>query len=157
MKKLTIALGALLAVISAPAMAQSAEPLMFGGKAGFFKPDGPDNDFGMNIGAMLGRQVQGNVSWEAEAMLAVTDGEFGGDSDYEISSVAGYAVYRTQGATHLKTKLGVSYWDDDTDDDLSLSAGIGLGFLLGRGTLDVEYTQIADHVDYISVGYILPF
>lgn len=157
MKKLIIALGALLAVTSAPAMAQSAESLMFGGKAGFFKPDGPDNDFGMNIGAMLGKHVQGNVSWEAEAMLAVTDGEFLGDSDYEISSVAGYAVYRTEGATHLKAKMGVAYWDDDIDDDLSLSAGIGLGFLLGRGTLDVEYTQITDHVDYISVGYILPF
>ena len=38
-----------------------------------------------------------------------------------------------------------------------LSAGIGLGFALGRGTLDVEYTQINDAVDYISVGYILPF
>lgn len=157
MKKLMIALGALIAVLSAPAMAQTAEPLMFGGKVGFFKPDGTDNDWGTNIGAVLGKRVQGNVSWEAEAMLAVTDGELGGNNDYEINSIAGYAVYRTEGNTHLKAKIGLAYWDDDFDDDLSLSAGIGLGFALGRGTLDVEYTQINDAVDYISVGYILPF
>ena len=47
--------------------------------------------------------------------------------------------------------------DDDLDDDTNLSAGIGIGFRMGRGILDVEYTQINDYVDYITVGYTLPF
>jgi hypothetical protein len=51
----------------------------------------------------------------------------------------------------------VSYWDDSSDDDINLTAGIGLGFRLGRGILDVEYTQINPRTDYVTVGYILPF
>jgi hypothetical protein len=157
MKKLLIALGTLAALFSTSAMAQSSEPLMFGGKAGFFKPDGDNSDAGMNVAGVLGRRIQGNVSWEADLSLALTDGEVPGNNDYKINSIAGYAVYRTEGNTHLKAKLGVAYWDDDNDEDLSLTAGIGLGFRMGRGILDVEYTQLNDNVDYITVGYILPF
>ena len=51
----------------------------------------------------------------------------------------------------------MAYWDDNLDHDTSLSAGIGLGFRMGRGILDVEYTQINSYVDYITVGYSLPF
>jgi hypothetical protein len=28
---------------------------------------------------------------------------------------------------------------------------------MGGGVLDVEYTQINDYVDYITVGYSIPF
>lgn len=157
MKKLLIALATVAALFSAPAMAQRAEPLMFGGKVGFFKPDGRGSDSGMNVAGVLGRRIQGNVSWEADLSLVLTDGERRNNRDYEINSVAGYAVYRTEGNTHIKAKMGVAYWDDDDDSDLSLTAGIGLGFRMGRGILDVEYTQLNDSVDYITVGYILPF
>jgi len=37
------------------------------------------------------------------------------------------------------------------------SAAIGLGFRIGRGILDVEYTQVNPRTDFITVGYILPF
>jgi len=157
MKKFLIALAALAALFSTSAMAQGADPLMFGGKVGVFKPDGRGSDSGVNVAGVLGRRIQGNLSWEADLSLALTDGERGNNRDYDINSVAGYAVYRTEGNTHLKAKLGVAYWDDDDDSDLSLTAGIGLGFRMGRGILDVEYTQLNDGVDYITVGYILPF
>jgi hypothetical protein len=52
---------------------------------------------------------------------------------------------------------GVAYWDDNFDHDTSLSAGIGVGLRMGRGILDVEYTQISNYVDYITVGYSLQF
>jgi len=81
----------------------------------------------------------------------------GNEHDYKINSVAGYAVYRTEGDIHIKAKLGVAYWDDNLDHDTSLSAGIGLGFRMGRGQLDVEYTQINSYVDYFTVSYMLPF
>ena len=100
---------------------------------------------------------QGNVSWEADLNLGLSDGKLGTDNNYSINSVAGYGVYRTDGDIHLKAKLGVAYWDDDLDHDTSLSAGIGIGFRMGRGILDVEYTQINNYVDYITVGYSLPF
>ena len=71
--------------------------------------------------------------------------------------MAAYGVYRTDGDIHLKEKLGVAYWDDNFDHDTSLSAGIGIGLRIGRSILDVEYTQISNYVDYITVGYSLQF
>jgi opacity protein-like surface antigen len=157
MKQICAVLGFIAAVFSAAAMAQATEPLMFGGKGGFQKPHGSGNDAGFGIGAVLGRNIQGNVSWEAELMLNIMDGERGNNRDWEIDSVAGYAVYRTPGDVHVKAKMGVSYWDDSDSHDFNLTAGIGVGIKLGRGILDVEYTQINPRTDYITVGYILPF
>jgi len=157
MKKIIMAFAMALALFSAGAMAQGTQGLWFGGKAGFQKPHGSDNDAGFGVGAMLGKTIQGNLSWEAELMLGIVDGEVGNDRDWNINSVAGYAVYRSPGDIHIKAKLGVSIWDDDIDDDVNLTAGIGLGFHMGRGILDVEYTQINPRTDYITVGYILPF
>jgi hypothetical protein len=157
MKKTLLAFGLMAAMLSSGAMAQSMKGLMFGGVAGFVKPHGSDNDSGFAIGGRLGQPIQGGVSWEADAMFTIVDGELGSEHDYKINSVAGYAVYRTEGDIHLKAKLGVSYWDDNLDHDTSLTAGIGLGFRMGRGQLDVEYTQINSYVDYFTVSYMLPF
>jgi hypothetical protein len=57
---------------------------------------------------MLGKPIQGNLSSEAELMLGVIDGERDNNRDWSINSVAGCAVYRTQGDVHVKAKLGVS-------------------------------------------------
>ena len=157
MKKILLALGLVAALFSSVALAQRTEPLMVGGKAGFMKPHGSDNDSGFSIGAVLGQKIQGNLSWEAELNLALTDGKIGNNNDWQLDSLAGYAVYRSDGNVHVKAKIGVAYWDDDFDNDFSLSAGVGIGVRLGRGNLDIEYTQINDYTDYISVGYILPF
>ena len=157
MKKILMAVGLFAAMLPCAAMAQSTNSLMFGGTVGFAKPHGSDNDAAMIIGGRLGQKIQGNFSWEADLNLGIIDGEIGAKRDWSINSVAGYGVYRTDGDVHLKAKLGVAYWDDDFDHDTSLSAGIGIGMRIGRGILDVEYTQINDYVDYITVGYSLPF
>ena len=157
MKKILMAFGLIAAILSSAAMAQSTNGLMFGGTAGSTKPHGSDNASGMTIGGRLGQQIQGNFSWEADLNLGIVNGEIGANKDWNINSVAAYGVYRTDGDIHLKAKLGVAYWDDDFDHDTSLSAGIGIGFRIGRGVLDVEYTQINNYVDYFTVGYTLPF
>ena len=157
MKKILMALGLVAAMLSSAAMAQSTKGMMFGGGGGFIKPHGSDSDSGLTIFGRLAQPLQGNVSWEADANLGIVDADFGTNHDYSINSIAAYAVYRSDGEIHLKAKLGVAYWDDDIDHDTSLSAGIGLGFRMGRGILDVEYTQVNSYVDYFTVGYILPF
>ena len=157
MKKILMAFGLIAAMLSTAAFAQVTNGLMFGGMVGFTKPHGSENDTGVTIGARLGKQIQGNFSWEADLNLGIIDGKIGANQDWSINSVAGYGVYRTDGDIHLKAKLGVAYWDDDFDHDTSLSAGIGIGFRMGRGILDVEYTQVNDYVDYITVGYSMPF
>ena len=157
MKKLLLAIAIGAMFISGGAWAQSTDQLMFGLKGGFAKPHGSSNDAGFSIFGMLGKRIQDNVYWEAELGLGIIDGEVGNNNDWNINSIAGYGVYRTSGDIHLKAKLGVSYWDDDFDDDVNLTAGIGLGFRAGNGLIDVEYTQINPDTDYITVGYIFNF
>jgi opacity protein-like surface antigen len=157
MKKYLTALGLIAAFLSPAAMAQSTQPLMFGAGIGLMKPHGSDNDSGITIGGRLGKPIQGNVSWEADLNLGLIDGEIGRNDDWSINSVAAYGVYRTEGDIHFKAKAGVAYWDDDFDNDTSLAAGVGVGFRMGTGILDVEYTQINDYTDYVTVGYTLPF
>jgi len=43
------------------------------------------------------------------------------------------------------------------DNDVNSSAGIGIGFRMGRGILDVAYAQVNPPTDYITIGYIMPF
>ncbi len=161
MKKILMAFGLAAAMLSSAAMAQNMNDLtkgmMFGGMVGFAKPHGSDNDSGMTIGGRLGKQIQGNFSWEADLNLGVTDGEIGTNHDWNINSVAAYGVYRTDGDIHLKAKLGLAYWDDDFDHDVNLSAGIGVGIRMGRGIIDVEWTQVNDYADYVTIGYSMPF
>ena len=157
MKKILTTLALIAAMLTSTAMAQSTNGLMFGGTVGFDKPHGSGNDSGVTIGGRLSQPIQGNVSWEADLNLGIADGTVGTTHDWSINSVAAYGVYRTDGDIHLKAKLGVAYWDDNFDHDTSLSAGIGIGLRMGRGILDVEYTQINNYVDYITVGYSLRF
>lgn len=157
MKTILVAIALTAAMVSSAAMAQSTSGLMFGGTVGFAKPSGSDNDAATIIGGRLSKQIQGNFSWEADVNVSIIDGQVGSNNDWNVHSVAGYGVYRTDGDVHLKAKLGVAYWDDDIDKDTSLTAGIGLGFRIGRGVLDVEYTQLNNRVDYITAGYSMPF
>ena len=146
--------------------AYSAQPAsqksstFFGIKGGFMKPDGDNNDSALNIGAVMGQPVSRNFSWEAELNFSVADGEVGTNSDWNIKNIAGYAVYRSPGDIGFKAKAGLTYFDSDLNNDsgTSLSLGIGAGFKMGKsGMLDVEYTQVNDFVDYISVGYLFRF
>ena len=158
MKTFVIALG-LAGVLAVPAaMAQEiTKGLSFGGTVGFMKPHGSDNDNGLTIGGRLGKQLQNGFSAEADLNLGIIDGELGKNDDYNINSIAAYGVWRSQGDIHFKGKLGLGYWDDDLDNDFNLTYGVGVGFVMGNGILDVEWTQVNDYVDYITVGYTLPF
>lgn len=141
--------------------AQSASQqssMFFGVKGGFMKPDGDNNDSAINLGAVMGQPVSRDFSWEAELNFSVADGEVGANNNWDIKNIAGYAVYRSPGDIGFKAKAGLTYWDTDNDSGTSLSMGIGAGFKMGKnGMLDVEYTQVSDFVDYISVGYLFRF
>jgi hypothetical protein len=137
--------------------AKSNGHLFYGIKGGFMKPAGSGNDSAGNIGAVMGQSFARYLSWEAELNLTVFDGEVG-NRDWDINTLGGYAVFRSEGDINLKAKAGLVYWDDTFDDDIDLSLGIGMGFKMGKsGMLDVEFTQINSDVDYISVGYIFNY
>ena len=150
------------AIAAQPASTSSAQSYTFFGiKGGFMKPDGENNDSALNIGVLIGQPISRYFSWEAELNTTLADGEVGNNNDWDITNIAGYAVFRSEGNIGFKAKAGLTYWDADVpgdDGDMSLSMGIGAGFKLGQsGILDVEYTQIDDFVDYISVGYLFSF
>lgn len=81
MKKILMAFVLIATALSTAAMAQSSNGLMFGGTAGFTKPHGSNNEAGVTIGGRLGKQIQGNFSWEADLNLGVIDGQLGTDHD----------------------------------------------------------------------------
>lgn len=159
MKTSSIIAIAIAGALAAPlAMAQDIKQgLSFGGTVGIMKPHGSDNETGLTIGGRLGKELQNGFSAEADLNLGIVDGEIGSNHDYNINSVAAYGVWRSQGDVHFKAKVGVSYWDDDFDNDFNLAGGVGIGIRMAGGVLDVEYTQINDYVDYVTVGYSLPF
>jgi len=137
---------------------QSQSHTFFGVKGGLMKPDGGNTDSAGNIGVVMGQPVARYFSWEAELTASLFDGEVGTNSNWDINTLAGYAVFRSEGKIGFKGKAGLAYWDTGSDDDFSLSFGIGAGFKMGKsGMLDVEYTQIDNSVDYISVGYLFNF
>jgi len=138
--------------------AKSRGHMFFGIKGGFMKPDGSNNDSAGNIGAVIGKPVAQYFSWEAELNATLFDGKVGTNSNWDINNLAGYAVFRTPGHVGFKAKVGLTYWDTPSNNDVGLSAGIGAGINMGNsGMLDIEYTNISDSVDYISVGYLFNF
>ena len=121
------------------------------------KPDGKNNDSAFNIGAVMGQGMTKYFSWEAELNASLSDGKVS-NTDWDITNIAGYAVYRSPGNIGFKAKAGLTYWDSPNDNGTSLTMGIGAGFKMGKsGMLDVEYTQVDDFVDYISVAYLFNF
>ena len=139
-----------------PAKAQGHTFL--GIKGGFMKPDGKNTDSAGNIGAVMGQPIARYFSWEAEFSLTAFEGEAFGSNNWDINTLAGYGVFRSEGNIGFKGKAGLLYWDSTYNDDLDLSLGIGVGFKMGQsGMLDVEFTRINSNVDYISVGYLFNF
>jgi len=157
---LTAALSLCMAQVYAQAESGTSEyaPLYYAIKGGFMQPDGDDNDSALNVGGMLGQPFHRNFSWEAELTLTIADGKVGGDDNWDITTVAGYGVFRGPGQVAFKGKAGLAYWNGSDEDDISLSTGVGLGIRAGKsGLVDLEFTEIDDSVDFISVGYILNY
>jgi hypothetical protein len=146
----------------APKSQPAAQPapsseFYFGVKGGLMDPDGKNNDAAFNIAAVVGQPIQRYLSWEGELSASLSDGEVAG-RDWDVNSIAGYGVFRTEGKVMLKGKLGLAYWDAADDDDLSLSLGVGVDIRLAKnGALEVEFTQIDDQIDFLSVGYLFNF
>ena len=156
-RSLIIAISTLFLLTPAFAAEPGKSHIFFGAKGGFMKPDGKNNDSAFNIGVVMGQGMTKYFSWEAELNASLSDGKVG-SADWDISNIAGYAVYRSPGKIGFKAKAGLTYWDTPNDNGTSLTMGIGAGFKMGKsGMLDVEYTQVDDFVDYISVAYLFNF
>ena len=82
--------------------------------------------------------------------------------NYEASVLNAFFAYRSAGDLYYKVKGGISYVDidvsagvllDQTFEDTSLAAGVGLGYRISdRGLIEVEYTQDTGDSDLGILG-----
>ena len=151
------------------ATAQNGAQPYIGGKLGLMMPDGSGLDDALNIGVVLGMKLNevevGSIAVEGELTTTIVDGDIRGGGDWNVTTLAGYGVYRSNGQFFFKGKLGLVYWDADVDgvggggaDDIDLSFGIGGGYKISeKASLELEYTILESDLDFLSLGFIVNF
>jgi hypothetical protein len=183
MKTKTLALAAALAAgLTAAGAAQAAGKIYVGAKLGMVDYDasGFDNAFG--VGAyggynLLGQDGHwnadlggGTLAVEGEVLLTAIQGDTNFWGDWDLTSVGAYAAYRhaLTDAFYLKGKLGVVRYEIDTDfpvnvpgidtgTETALAAGIGAGWKIGPGNLEVEIATYEGDVLLINAGFHMAF
>lgn len=139
-----------------------ASGLTFGAKTGPMQLDvsGVDDD-PTNAGVAVGNEfglVLGDLGVEAEFTTTMKDGSTNGNQDIDVDTMGIYATYRSPGFLYFKARTGFTHWEANvgnfSDDDTVTSMGLGLGFSLGIIQLELEYTEIDDDIDFISLGVV---
>ncbi len=151
-------------VSAATTQAKKAQPYI-GGKLGLMMPDASGVDDAVNLGILVGmtlNEVQaGSIAVEGELTTTVIDGDTGG-GDWDVTTLAGYGVFRSNGPLYFKGKAGLVYWDANfdfgpfsgSDDDINISFGVGGGYKISDKTaLELEYTILDSDLDFLSIGF----
>ena len=126
-------------------------PWYFAIKGGLMDADGL-GDSAINIGADIGYRNNKYLSTEVEITKTLIDGETRSGNDWESDTLSVFAAFRSNTEVKLKAKIGLTNIDRGNDDDLELSFGIGLGFWVLDGLMEVEYTEIDDNLHFINVS-----
>lgn len=139
-----------------------ASGLTFGAKTGPMQLDGANiDDDPTNAGVVVGYElgvVLGDVGFEGELTTTMKDGSTKGtpSDDISVDTMGLYATYRSPGFLYLKAKTGFTRWDLSAgsyeEDDTVTSMGLGIGFSLGIIQFELEYTEIDDDIEFISLG-----
>lgn len=170
---LTLAAG-----LTAVGTAQAEGKIYVGGKVGVVQADiaGFDNAFNAGVYGgynMLGKNAHfaadlkgGTLAVEGEVTLSIAKGDAGILGDWNLTSVGAYAAYRhpLTDYFYLKGKLGLVRYDLDTTvasvnsgTETALAAGIGAGWKVGPGSLEVEITTYESDVLFVSTGFHMSF
>ncbi|GAA5443317.1 hypothetical protein Misp06_01493 [Microbulbifer sp. NBRC 101763] len=124
---------------------------------------GVDNPTG--VGLRTGYSLVSGWGVEVEYIGSLISGEvevLGEEVDVDMYSLAGYATYRTLGDIYFKGRLGLLYEDvtvgSDNSDDFGITAGAGIGFLLGASSnFELEYTILEKDVGFLSGAFSYRF
>lgn len=139
----------------------SAAGLTFGAKAGAMQIDSESIDDPMNAGVNIGYEFGigiGDLGFEGEFTTTVKEGEIGLQK-FNIDTGGAYITYRSPGFIYLKGRAGYVGWDadfsvGDKNDGTSASYGLGLGFSLHVIKLELEYTQVDEDINFVSIGIL---
>lgn len=148
-----------LAAMSSPVASYAADGLYIGPTGGVMDNDRNGFDDALNAGFILGYEFLGigigDIAVEGTYTATVDDGDAPRRQNWEIQTLAAYGVLRTAGPVYLKAKAGLLSADIEIDriseDETEFSAGLGAGFSVGIAQFEIEYTQIQDDVDFISL------
>lgn len=153
MKKLSLLLLIALSPISTyvEAAGSRSTPWYFGIKGGFMDANG-QSDSAINMGADVGYRNNKYLSTEVELTKTVIDGDTPSGNDWEVDTLSVFAAFRSNTEVKLKAKIGLTNIDYGNDDDLELSFGFGAGFWAAGGLMEIEYTEIDDDLEFISLG-----
>lgn len=108
-------------------------------------------DDAVNAGFNLGYRNNRYLSTEIEYTDTVVEGETRSGHDWEVSTLSAFAALRTATPVKLKGKLGVTHIEDG-EDDLEFSYGLGIGFWAAGGLVELEYTEMAEDLEFVSLG-----
>lgn len=152
MNKITLSLLCLISLSSTAIQAAGkSTPWYFAIKGGFMDVDGAA-DSAINMGADVGYRNNKYLSTEVELTKTLIDGDTPSGNDWEVDTLSVFAAFRSNTEVKLKGKIGITNVDYGNDDDLELSFGFGVGFWAGGGLMEIEYTEIDDNLNFISVG-----
>lgn len=137
----------------------SAGGLTFGAKTGPMRIDNANvDDDPTNAGVTVGNEfgvVLGDLGVEGEFTTTMDDGTIkNSNATIDIDTMGLYGTYRSPGFLYFKARYGFVHWETDYDDDTVTSMGLGLGFSLGVFQLELEYTEIDEDVNFISLGVV---
>ena len=155
----------LLAAFSTSALAQN----YVGVKGGVLNigRDIPFDDDGAMIGVLYGYDFpDNNFSFEGEFNTTVSKASSTNPSydDLGVTTLAGYAAYRTPGRFYLKARLGLLYeyltssvtgitTIDVEGSGIAISYGVGGGVSITEQlNAEIEYTSIEADIAYASIG-----
>lgn len=152
MKKIALSLIFTLSLFSSYAQAAgNNSPWYFGIKGGFMDSQGL-GDSALNMGLDIGYQHNKHLSTEVELTRTLIDGDTPSGQDWEVDTLSAFATFRSNTKVKLKAKIGITDVDYGNNDNLELSFGLGVGFWAAGGLMEVEYTEIDDGLNFISVG-----
>lgn len=141
----------LLTAFNVQAADKNNSPLYLGIKGGFVDADGM-GDAALNLGLDVGYQVNRHLAAELELTQTLVDGDTPSGRDWDVDTLSVFAAFRSNTKVKFKAKVGLSNFDAGGRSDTELSFGIGVGFWAAGGLMEIEYTELDDGLEFISVG-----
>ena len=141
----------LLAAFNVEAANKDNSPLYLGIKGGFVDADGLA-DSALNLGLDVGYTLNRYLAAELELTQTIVDGETPSGRDWDVDTLSVFAAFRSNTEVKLKAKVGLTNFDSGGRRDTELSFGIGVGFWAAGGLMEIEYTELDDGLDFISIG-----
>lgn len=158
--------------------AQAAGKIYIGAKVGLVQADISGFDEAINAGVyggwnLLGKDSQfaadlrgGTLAVEGEVTTSIKDGESDFFGDWDMTSIAAYAAYRhpVTDYFYLKARAGLVRYEIDTSfpsvtsgTETQLAAGVGAGWKVGPGSVEVDLTTYESDALFLAAGFHMSF